>query len=43
VLDGLQYNTTATAFTDTAAATVSLDGAADPVERFRDCTQAPIA
>ena len=43
VLDGLQFNTTATAFTDTSAASVSLDGAADPVQQFRDCTTAPIA
>lgn len=43
VLDGLQFNVTATAFTQTAAATVSLDGAAEPVERFRACTTVPIA
>jgi hypothetical protein len=43
VLDGLQFNATATAFTATSAATVSLDGAAEPVQRFRDCTTAPIA
>lgn len=43
VLDGLQYNATATAFTATAAVTVALDGAAEPVERFRACTQAPVA
>jgi hypothetical protein len=43
VLDGLQFNTTATAFTSTAAVTVSLDGAAEPVERFRACATAPVA
>ncbi|WP_415404441.1 hypothetical protein [Tateyamaria sp. SN3-11] len=43
VLDGLQYNQTATAFTNTAAITLSLDGAAQPVEQFRACTTAPIA
>lgn len=41
VLDGLQFNQTATAFTDTSAVTVSLDGAAEPVEQFRACTAAP--
>ncbi len=43
VLDGLQFNTTATAFTQTSAVTVSLDGAAGPVQQFRACAQAPIA
>lgn len=43
VLDGLEFNQTATAFTATAAATVSLDGAAAPVARFRACATAPIA
>ncbi|WP_299152297.1 hypothetical protein [uncultured Tateyamaria sp.] len=43
VLDGLQHNETATAFTATAAVTVSLKDAAEPVQRFRDCTQTPIA
>lgn len=43
VLDGLEFNATATAFTQTAAVTVSLDGAAGPVQRFRACTKAPIA
>ena len=41
VLNGLQYNTTATSFTATAAASFSLDGAAAPVEAFRSCTLAP--
>jgi hypothetical protein len=43
VLDGLEFNTTATAFTDTAAATVSLEGAAEPVQQFRACTTTPLA
>ena len=43
VLDGLEFNNSATAFTDTTSATVSLDGAAGPVARFRVCTEAPIA
>lgn len=43
VLDGLEFNHTATAFTQTAAVTVSLDGAAEPVRRFRACATAPIA
>ncbi|MEO9574898.1 MAG: hypothetical protein ABJ320_19195 [Lentilitoribacter sp.] len=40
VLDGLEFNSTATAFTQTSAVTVSLDGAAEPVQQFRACTQA---
>lgn len=43
VLDGLEFNRSATAFTQTAAVTFSLDGAAEPVRRFRDCTKTPIA
>jgi len=43
VLDGLEFNTTATAFTQTAAVTVSLDGAAPQVQKFRACATAPIA
>ncbi|MFL4468866.1 hypothetical protein ACERZ8_02895 [Tateyamaria armeniaca] len=43
VLDGLEFNTTATAFTQTAAVTVSLEGAAEPVQKFRACTTAPVA
>ncbi len=42
VLDGLEFNTVATAFTATGAATVSLDGAAGPVQQFRACTTAPL-
>ncbi len=43
VLDGLEFNTTATAFTQTASVTVSLEGAAPPVQQFRTCTTAPVA
>lgn len=43
VLDGLQFNDSATAFTATAAATVSLQGAAEPVAQFRACTKVPVA
>lgn len=41
VLDGLEFNRVATAFTQTAAVPFSLDGAAEPVRRFRDCLKAP--
>ena len=41
VLNGLAFNSTATAFTATAAATVSLDGAQEPVADFRACVTAP--
>ena len=37
VLDGLQYNHTATAFSGDTAVTVPLDGAAGPVAAFRAC------
>ena len=40
VLDGLEFNSIATAFTQTAAVTVSLEGAAGPVQQFRACTSA---
>ena len=43
VLDGLEFNATATAFTQTAAVTVSLTGAAPEVRKFRACATAPIA
>ena len=43
VLDGLEFNRTATAFTQTAAVTVSLDGAAPEVQKFRACASAPTA
>lgn len=43
VLDGLEFNATATAFTADRVATVSLAGAAEPVRQFRACATAPIA
>ncbi len=43
VLDGLEFNSTATAFTQTAVVQVSLDGAQAPVQAFRACVTAPIA
>ena len=43
VLDGLEFNSRATAFTDTQAVTVSLQGAAVPVQKFRACTTVPVA
>mmetsp|Transcript_29475 Transcript_29475/g.57763 ORF Transcript_29475/g.57763 Transcript_29475/m.57763 type:complete len:140 (+) Transcript_29475:3716-4135(+) len=43
VLNGLEFNESATAFTATAAATVSLNGAQEPVQHFRDCTKTPVA
>lgn len=41
VLNGLEFNTSATAFTATSAASFSLDGAAAPVQKFRACTATP--
>ena len=41
VLDGLQYNDTATALTGSAALAVPLKGAAPAVEAFRNCARAP--
>ena len=43
VLGGLEFNSSATAFTQAAEVTVSLDGAASPVQQFRACTKAPAA
>ena len=43
VLDGLQWNRTATAFTAATEVTFSLEGAAGPVQAFRDCVSAPVA
>ncbi|MEM6758599.1 MAG: hypothetical protein AAF601_03885 [Pseudomonadota bacterium] len=42
VLDGLEFNLSATAFTQTAAAEVSLEGAAEPVQAFRGCVKTPV-
>lgn len=43
VLNGLEFNTAATAFTDTQSVDLSLNGAAAPVQAFRACTEAPPA
>ena len=42
LLDGLEFNQTATAFTESAAAAVSLNGAAEPVQAFRGCVTTPV-
>ncbi|MBO9411452.1 MULTISPECIES: hypothetical protein [unclassified Ruegeria] len=43
VLDGLEYNQIAYAFTQDHVATFSLDGAADPVRIFRECAGAQLS
>lgn len=43
VLDGLEFNSTATAFTGPAAAVIDLADAAPEVEAFRACATAPSA
>lgn len=43
VLDGLEFNSTATAFTGPAATVIDLTGAAPEVRAFRLCTTAPSA
>jgi hypothetical protein len=43
VLDGLEFNATATAVMGGARVPFSLDGAAEPVRAFRACTEAPLA
>ena len=43
VLDGLEFNATATAVMGEARAPFSLAGAAEPVQAFRACTEAPMA
>lgn len=43
VLDGLEFNTTATAATGDRAVTLPLDGAAPEVAAFRACAAAPLA
>lgn len=43
VLNGLQFNTTVTAFQGEATVVFSLDGAAPEIARFRDCLATPIA
>ncbi|SLN37993.1 hypothetical protein PSA7680_01853 [Pseudoruegeria aquimaris] len=41
VLDGLEFNTTATAFTESQGVRFSLEGAAPEVRRFRSCVAPP--
>lgn len=43
VLDGLEFNTTATALLGDARVAFPLEGAAEPVRAFRACTEAPVA
>lgn len=43
VLNGLEFNTMATAFSGEAALRIPLTGAAEPVRRFRACAEAGIA
>ncbi|MEO1733754.1 MAG: hypothetical protein AAFR45_09040 [Pseudomonadota bacterium] len=43
VLNGLEFNDTATAVLGQQTVTVSLEGAAPEVQKFRACTTAPIA
>lgn len=43
VLDGLEFNATATAFTEDTAMPMALDGAAGPVGEFRACTRARLS
>ncbi|MGY6410999.1 MAG: hypothetical protein ACXIUV_08255 [Alkalilacustris sp.] len=43
VLDGLEFNGTATAMTGADAVAFDLDGAAQAVRAFRNCTEAPLS
>jgi len=43
VLNGLEFNSTVTAFDGDTTVTFSLDGAAPEIARFRDCLIAPVA
>ena len=43
VLDGLQFNHTATAFAGDIAVSIPLDGASDPVAAFRACEGAALS
>jgi hypothetical protein len=43
VLDGLEFNTTATAILGDVRVPFPLDGAVGPVQAFRACTEAPLA
>ena len=39
VLNGLEFNQTATAFTSNRSVSFNLEGAAEPVRKFRACTE----
>ena len=41
VLNGLEFNSTAVAFTPLQQVEIPLDGAAEPVQAFRACTKSP--
>lgn len=43
VLDGLEFNDSALAFTEARTVPIPLDGAAPKVRRFRACTVAPLS
>lgn len=43
VLDGLQFNATALAFTEAQTVTIPLDGAAPEVQKFRACAAAQLS
>ena len=43
VLDGLQFNATALAFTEAQTVTIPLEGAAPEVQKFRACTAAQLS
>lgn len=43
VLDGLQFNHTATAISGDVTVTIPLDGASEPVARFRTCQGAALS
>lgn len=43
VLDGLQFNATALAFTEAQSVAIPLDGAAPEVQKFRACTAAQLS
>ena len=43
VLDGLEFNQVATAFTDTQSVEFPLNGAAPEVRKFRNCAASPLA
>ncbi|NRB00090.1 MAG: hypothetical protein HRU32_09755 [Rhodobacteraceae bacterium] len=43
VLDGIEFNDVATAYTDGQMVVIPLAGAAPEVQKFRDCVASPIA